>query len=391
MKKDKPVSFAIFGGSFNPIHLGHLHLAELVREEFCLNEIIFMPSGRPPHKDVSAQADKEHRYEMVAKAVRSNPHFKVSRLELDHSGYSYTVDTLREVRGGLSVDATVYFIVGADSLIEMHKWKDPENIFALCEIIAIARSGIHNDAAIKASEALRSNYGAKIHLLEKRTYPISSTEIRARIQAGLSVKYFVPDEVCDYIETHSLYCQNYDLERIKNYLKENLSPERYAHSEGTAKLAVHLAKIHGVDSEKAYLAGILHDIAKEMPIAEMSKYRGAIGDDEFSFTWVVHQFIGANVAAELFGIIDSDILNAMRYHATTRPSMSPLEKIIFIADKIEEGRGFPENPYLKAVAESDLDRAVYEILQITTSIAKEKGKKIHPLSMEVLKSIENLF
>ena len=387
MKTKNLQSMAIFGGSFDPIHLGHLHLAEIVREEFKLCEIVFMPSGKPPHKEVSAEEHhNEHRYEMLLAATHSNPHFSVSQLEYGREGYSYTSETLELVRNTLPAGTLLYFILGADALVNMHKWKEPEKIFALCEIIAITRQGVQNETAFEAAEALRANYGAKIHLVGKRTYPTSSTEIRKRVETGLSVKYLVRDEVLEYINTHKLYRKHVDLESIKKFLKENLSPKRYAHSARTALTAIHLAKAHNADPDKAYLAGILHDIAKEMPVSEMQKYRESISYDISSFPDIAHQFIGADLAVEMFGISDRDIISAICYHTTARPCMSALEKIIFIADKIEEGRKYPENGYLMELAKSDLDRAVLEILKITTSIAKSKGKEIHPLSLEVLKN-----
>jgi len=388
MKTSKPRCVAIFGGSFDPIHLGHLHLAEMVREEFELCEIIFMPSAQPPHKSASIAAHKEHRYKMVKDAIRSNPNFKVSRLEFDREGYSYTADTLKLVREELSDEALLYFIIGADSLMNMHKWKDPDKIFALCEIIAIDRLGTEDDEIITALKYLAENFSAKIHLLKKRTYPISSTEVRERVRAGLSIRYLVHDGVTEYIQNHKLYQQNLDLENFEEYLKNSLSLKRYTHSERTAKSAYHLAKEHGEDPDKAYLAGLLHDIAKELTPLETGKYSGELNETDFLFPDVIHSFIGAKLAEEVLGISDIDILNAIRYHTTARICMSVLEKIVFIADKIEEGRNYPETGYLKELAELDLDKAVFEILQITTSIAKGKGKQIHPLSLEVL---ENLY
>ena len=386
MKPPSTKSIAVFGGSFDPIHLGHLHLAELVREEFCLSEIVFMPSARPPHKETAASEDAEHRFEMVKLAIDSNPNFSISRLEYDRDGYSYTAETLQLLREELESDALIYFIVGADSLVNMHKWKEPERIFALCEIIAIDRQGIDDEEIITALKSLSNDYNAKIHLLKKLTYPVSSTEIRARIATGASIKYLVPDEVIDYIGAHNLYRGELNLDGIKAYLKTKISPKRYAHSERTAAFAAHLAKVHGEDVDKAYLAGLLHDMAKELTPPEAQKYSCNLNEFDLSLPYVNHSFLGAEMAREVLKTTDSDILNAIRYHTTARLSMSPLEQIIFIADKIEEGRKYPECEYLKALAESDLDKAMIETLQITTSIARRKGQAVHPLSAEVLKN-----
>jgi len=388
----KPITtqkIAIFGGSFDPIHLGHLHLAEIVREEFSLCEIIFMPSPQPPHKDLSMHDNRELRYEMVVAATRSNPYFKVSRLEYDRSGYSYTAETLRLLRNELAADAVLYFIVGADSLVNMHKWKDPDKIFALCEIIAIDRVGTSDDEIISAKESLAKNFGAKIHLLKKHTYPISSTEVRERVELGLSIKYFVTDTVVDLIEFNRMCRHNPNLKNIIAHLKAILSPKRYAHSERTAQFATSLAKVHGEDADKAYLAGLVHDVAKELTPTESAKYNHVLAETDLLFSPVIHSFLGAEMAKDIFDINDTDILNAIRYHTTARLKMSVLEKVIFVADKIEDGRDYPENSYLKELAESDLDKAVLEILKITTSIAEDKGYEIHPLSLEVLRATKN--
>ena len=377
-------NIAIFGGSFDPVHLGHLHLAEIIREEYALDKIIFMPLGLPPHKKQSA-ASNEHRYKMALIATCQNPYFSVSRLDLDRGGYTYTVDTLNDIKKELPPKSNLYFIIGADSLVNMHTWKEPGELFKLCQIIAISRPGITNEKAKAAGADLERAYGAKIHLLKRRTYPISSTEIRRLAGKGLSIRYFVSGEVYEYINEHGLYPRLTDPKIVKKYLKANLSRERVAHSLRTADVCAYLAEIHGEDTDKAYLAGLLHDIAKELPKSEREKHMDCSDDNLLLYPETAHAFIGASVAKEEFNIEDSDVLNAIRYHTTARPLMSNIEKIVFIADKIEEGRRFEEAGYLTALAEEDLDKALTAILQITTSIAKDEGKNIHPLSLKVLR------
>ncbi|MCL2566464.1 MAG: nicotinate-nucleotide adenylyltransferase [Defluviitaleaceae bacterium] len=377
-------NIALFGGSFDPIHLGHLHLAEIVREEFDLSEIIFMPSGLPPHKKLSSAVSNEQRYEMAVLATRANPRFKVSRLELDRGGHTYTVDTLMALKNQMSMEINIYFIVGADSLIKMHTWKEPEKLFKLCRIIVISRPGISDERIETVRIGFVEKYGAKIHLLKKRTYPISSTEIRRLASKGSSIRYFVSEEVYEYIREYNLYPQTVDRELVKSYLRENLSERRVSHSIRCAELSVFLAEIHSADTEKAYLAGLLHDIAKETPPDKWSKYDDCKDEHLFLYPEAAHAFIGASLAQKVFEIKDLDILNAIRYHTTARPFMSILEKIVFVADKIESGRNFEEIDYLKNLAVDDLDKALFAILQITTSLTIDKGNNVHPLSLEVL-------
>jgi len=184
---------AIFGGTFNPVHMGHLVMAELSRERYRLDEIIFMPSCLPPHKTISNLALAEDRHAMVKAAVRGNPFFKVSDYEIKKRGKSYTIETVTRFREKYK-DAELFFIVGADSYKQLSTWKDIEGILKIVTFIVVNRPGYREK-------------GGKIKHLSV-TMPgleISSSYIRQRLKQGKSIKYLVPDSIIRYIEEQKLY------------------------------------------------------------------------------------------------------------------------------------------------------------------------------------------
>ncbi len=192
------------GGTFNPVHNGHLFLAEYAFEEIGLDTILFMPSKEPPHKNSLAVASGEDRCHMTALAIRDNPHFELSTLEFDREGKTYTADTLTELTLQ-NPDTEYYFIIGADSLLQLKEWKTPQVIFDLCTMIVAGRNHLPKKRMEQQINRLNEEYGATIMLMDMPTIDISSAGIRERIATGKSIRYYVPDLVQTYIETHGLY------------------------------------------------------------------------------------------------------------------------------------------------------------------------------------------
>ena len=203
--KDNVEKIGISGGTFNPIHIGHLMVAEIVRDRFGLDKVLFIPSGMPPHKSLSSVACAKHRFDMVEKAVESNPYFKASRIEIDREGYTYTVDTLKNLREIYGNNTSLYYIIGADVLNDLLTWKNYEEVLKICEFIAVLRPGNDVQAFKKQIEFLKQTYCAKIHFINTPLIEISSTEIRDRIKEGRSIKYLVRDSVEEYIKLNRLY------------------------------------------------------------------------------------------------------------------------------------------------------------------------------------------
>jgi len=195
-------SVGIMGGTFDPIHFGHLAAAEEARVRFQLARVIFIPNGRPPHKPDYVPSPAGQRYDMVRLATAANPAFEPSRIEIDRPGPSYSVDTLRALRRQLGEDTRFYFIAGADALLEMLTWRDPERLAEVCEFVAVSRPGYD---LRQLREKLPANLLARMHMLEVPGVHISSTELRRRAAAGLSLRYLTPYPVVRYIAAHKLY------------------------------------------------------------------------------------------------------------------------------------------------------------------------------------------
>jgi nicotinate-nucleotide adenylyltransferase len=205
--KDKVQRLGIMGGTFDPIHLGHLVTAEEVRIQYGLDHVIFVPSGQPPHKEILNISDPEHRYLMTMLATITNPYFTVSRVEIDHPPHSltYTIDTIRYFRSHFGEKAHLYFITGADAILEILTWKDYRELLATCTFIAATRPGyslnrLKDTLGSACPETLQN-----INILEIPAVAISSTLIRRRVSEGKTIKYLTPESVTEYIFKNHLY------------------------------------------------------------------------------------------------------------------------------------------------------------------------------------------
>lgn len=193
----------IFGGSFNPIHIGHLVIAEAAWQEFSLDKVIFVPTGDTPNKDMH-HISKYMRYEMVAKAIEGNSRFAISSIERDRTGPSYTVDTIHMFREQFGKEDQLYFICGTDSIADLPNWKYNVELLKCCEFISASRPG--NEEEIIRSVSYFGDLGKeKIHFLRSPELNISSTILRKLIAKNKSVKYLVPDAVIQFIHENDLY------------------------------------------------------------------------------------------------------------------------------------------------------------------------------------------
>jgi len=195
-------SVGVMGGTFDPIHFGHLVAAEEARVRLGLARVVFVPNGQPPHKAGYAVTAAEHRYNMVVLGTASNPHFEVSRVEIDRSGPSYAVDTVKSLARQFAEGTTVHFIAGADAILELLTWRDPEQLARVCEFVAVARPG-HNLDDIR--QALGEELSRRVHYIDIPGIATSSSELRKRAAEGLSLRYLTPDPVARYVVSHRLY------------------------------------------------------------------------------------------------------------------------------------------------------------------------------------------
>ncbi len=192
------------GGTFDPVHVGHLVVAEEARAQFKLDEVVFIPSGTPPHKKDYRVTPAEDRYKMTLLATAGNPAFSVSRMEIDRSGLSFAVDTLRALKEIHAPGTKFYFITGLDAILEILTWKDPDHVFRLCHFIAATRPGFHADDVKKKFHG-RKEILRKVRMLEVPALAISSSDIRRRVCRKMPVKYLLPEAVENYIYKHHLY------------------------------------------------------------------------------------------------------------------------------------------------------------------------------------------
>ncbi|MCR5834477.1 MAG: nicotinate-nucleotide adenylyltransferase [Selenomonadaceae bacterium] len=195
------------GGTFDPIHFGHLATAEAVRENFSLDEILFIPAARPPHKSENIVTDENQRLEMTTLATRSNKFFSVSDIELRRKGLSYTFDTMNELHKIFGNATELFFIMGADSLADLSKWHEARKLVDKCHFIATTRQGVDVDFS-EVKKFFGDAATKHIHRIVTPALEISSTDIRQKIRRGLSIKYLVPDVVEEYITAHGLYREN---------------------------------------------------------------------------------------------------------------------------------------------------------------------------------------
>lgn len=194
----------IMGGTFNPIHMGHLILGEQAYEQFKLDKIYFMPSKKPPHKDHKNIIPDILRKDMISLAIKGNPHFQLSTIELDREGITYTVDTLEYLKKKEKM-MEFYFIIGADSLFQLETWRNPKRVFELTTMLVATRYQLSENMIMEQINYLKNTYKANIELLEVPTIDISSKHIRECCRNIKSIRYYVPDEVNHFIQTKELY------------------------------------------------------------------------------------------------------------------------------------------------------------------------------------------
>lgn len=437
----------IMGGTFNPIHNGHLNIIRQAREQFGLDEVWLMPTGESPHKGITDSLGRYDRLHMCQLAVQGMRGVKVSDLEIRRSGKSYTYLSLKELRQRFS-DDSFYYIIGEDSLDLFFSWVHPERICAMATILIACRSPEETLHAITVSQQisrdqaaaltrrveketgaatgaqdsfagiksfqveesrlrrkdlqkkikrLSDTYQGSFHILDCGQMDISSTQIRRMVAEKEDISAYTPAKVVDYIRTHALY-QNvtgYDIVAIEKSLQSLLSPHRYAHTLGVMHTACALSMAHSYPMTRAQIAGLLHDCAKYLSndqLIEIAKKRGlSISPGEEKAPQLLHAKVGALFAEEIYGVQDPAVLRAIRLHTTGSPAMGLLDKIIFVADYIEPGRDrAPHLSDIRQLAFYDLDLAVTLILEDTIAFLEASGAEIDISSRQTLDSYRDI-
>ena len=354
----------VFGGTFDPIHNGHLRIAELAYSRLRLDKLLFVPNAIPPHKP-NVFATPQQRFKMVEMAIEDNKHFEIEDYELKSTKFSYTYRTLEYLYRKYNAPE-IFFISGADNVKQIMNWKRPDLIFKYAKVAFVTRPGYDFDLC----EELDGNSV----FLEFSGVDISSTKIRKRIKQGKDVNEYMPDKVVDYIKNNYLY--KYD--HLKTQLKTYINPKRYEHSLNVAEEAVKLAKVYSVDTEKAYIAGLLHDCAKDVDFKKQIKLINEYCEfapmkNELSFPKVLHALTGTIIAKRDFNILDYEILSAIRFHTLGSIEMKALDKIIYISDMIEPGRNYNGIEILREMAYNNINQAMIQSIENTIAYIGEEN------------------
>lgn len=330
----------IFGGTFDPVHNGHLFCAREVLHQLRLDRILIIPTGDPPHKIARRITPAEDRLAMLRAAVEGETEFAVSDMECRRDHYTYTYDTLTELRRTADPAEEFYLIIGADTLADVLNWHRSADLFRLCSFAAVKRPGIEESVFCRSLRKV-TQAGANVVVADVPQIDISSTEIRQAIAAGEEIGAYVPEAVAEYIRRNGLYrLQKMDFTEIYEDVKRLLSPKRFLHSIGVMEECVRLGIRFGADPGQCRLAGLLHDCAKELT-PQQYHWLGAgteLPDGFDGKEVLLHGEAGAILAEKRYGITDPMVLEAIRCHITGKPGMDLLAQILFVADYTEPGR-----------------------------------------------------
>lgn len=365
---------AIFGGSFDPVHTEHVRLAQAAIEELALDKLFVMPVHAPPHKKGKILTSDEARLEMCRLAFRDEKKVEVSDYEIRQRGTSYTYLTCRYFREQ-HPSAEIFWIVGADMLQDFPTWRNPESILDDVKLAACGREslGAWQEGAQKGFFA---RFHRNFYAFSYNGAAVSSTQIRILAGAGMRLTPFTDEATEAYIQKNGLY-RIPDADKALTLEKE----ERRAHSLRVAYLAAKRAVTLGISETKAIAAALFHDCAKNLT-SDSEYLRGCI----LPTTWgsvpksVAHQFYGAYLAEQRFGVTDPEVLDAIRYHTSGRPNMCELEKLIFLADMLESERRYDGVETLRSLFWKDLDECLKEALARSIRFVEEKGETVYPLT-----------
>lgn len=368
---------AVFGGSFDPPHSQHIRLAEAAVAELQLDKLLIMPAHTPPHKPWKKLSANQDRLEMCRIAFSGVKNAEVSDYEMEKGGTSYTYLTCRYFKEKYA-GAEIFWLVGTDMLRDFPTWKYPEDILSNA---ALAVCGRNEQAGWveKEQEVFFRRFGKKFVWLQYNALAVSSTKIRVLAGAGMRLTPYTTENVEKYVAEKGLFfIPNAD----KALLLE--TEKRRAHSLRVAELAAARAYSLKIPEKQAIAAALFHDCAKNLD--ENSPWLNGFS---LPTAWgnvpkaVAHQFQGAFVAEKL-GVTDEDVLNAVRYHTSARANMSELEKLIFLADMLEEERAYDGVERLRELfwKGESLDECLEEALFQTLRFLEKKGGEVYKLTRE---------
>ena len=374
----------VYGGSFNPPHLGHVEAARTVSAELAPDKFLIIPTNVSPHKMLAeGSPEPRARLEMCRLAFADIPGAEISDMELQREGKSYTAQTVEELRHSFPDDELV-LVMGTDMFLSFETWYRFEYLLENCTLAVLARDEDEDVQLRRQRDALAEKYGARVIILKHDPVAASSSDIRERLRFGIGSE-LLPDSVYSEIIRRHYYDAIPELSWLRAKVMPYLTEKRIAHVLGCENEAVSLANRWGEDPERAAVAGILHDITKKLSAEEQLKLcenYGIINDAaEVANPKLLHAKTGAAFARELFGIED-DIYGAIRWHTTGKPDMTLLEKIIYLADFVEPTRNFPGVDELRELCFEDIDAAMAKGLEMSLEFIRSGGAEPYKDSVE---------
>ena len=381
----------IFGGSFNPPHLGHVQAARYAALSLGLDRLMLIPSGKTPCKPVpELTAGPEQRVKMLSIAFASVPIAEVSSMELDRGGESYTWETVQQIREG-NPEAELFLLLGTDMFLKFPQWADADKLCGEVTLVSMNRGEKGEQENLIRAAARIEGMGGRTVLLDNPVKSISSSQVR-RLLAFEGADSFLPEGVLSYIRREKLYyvgadLKNLPMERLEQVVVSLLKANRVKHVLGCRDTAVELAKAWGADPVDAGRAGLLHDITKALDGELQLTLCGAYGKllDDFSrkYPKTLHALTGSLVARRIFGE-NNAVVSAIEFHTTGKADMSLLEAIIYVADYMEPNRDFPGVERLRELAYTDIRGALKLGLEMTLEHLKEQGGEVSPASRQAL-------
>lgn len=354
------MKIGIFGGSFDPIHRSHISVIEESLKQLALDKLLVVPTANNPWKD-SSKATNKQRLEMLEIATGRYQKVEICYYEINQNGdaKNYTIDTIKYLKSKYP-DDQLYFIMGMDQASLFHKWKDADKISELVSLVVFDRIGYQTNSNLKKYNFLKLDFVA--------TDDASSDIRNGNLHA-------LEPEVLKYIVSNGIY--------LDTIIKTRMSAKRYKHTVSMAKLAKEIAKSNGIDETKAYVAGMLHDIAKEMPhdegLALMKKH---FPDYLNKPEAIWHQWLSQYVAQIEFLVDDQEILQAIRHHTTASINMSKLDMCIYEADKYDPSRDYDSSKEIE-LCKQDVVAGFKSCLQDFYDFSTKKGRKIDEYFYEI--------
>lgn len=387
----------IYGGTFNPPHLGHIQAAKAAVQALGLSKLLLIPDNIAPHKELPPGSPApEQRLEMLRLAAEGAPELEVSDLELRREGVSYTFQTILTLKEQYP-EAQLFLLMGTDMFASFDTWKNTDIILRNAALGVLCRGDKGEQEAIAEKAAQLTAGGARVELVNNPVLAISSTQLR-RLIAFDCAEPFLPKPVAEYIRQHGLYDSGANwkclpMEQLEPIVVRLLNPNRVRHVLGCRDTAVELARRWGADETDAARAGMLHDITKALDgplqLTVCQEYGKILDAFSRKYPKTLHALTGSLVAERIFGE-NPQVVAAIRNHTTGRADMSLLETIIYVADYMEPNRDFPGVEELRELAFTDIYGALKLGLRMTLDHLARQGSEVSPETQQTIAWLNTL-